>query len=192
MQIVTYPHPTLRHKSKPIRRVDAELKAVVRGMFDLMYEAKGIGLAANQVGLPLRLFVANLEADPKTSEELVFINPVLSRPKASEQDDEGCLSFPDLHAPVTRPKRIHINAYGLDGQEIHADLDGMLSRVVQHEFDHLDGVLFIDRMSETTRADVQETLEELEADFRSRRGSGEIPDDEEIAETIAEWEKRYC
>ena len=192
MEIVTYPHPTLRYKSKPIKRVDAELKAAIRGMFDAMYEAKGIGLAANQVNLPFRLFVVNLEADPKTSEELVFINPVLSRPKASEEQDEGCLSFPDLHAPVTRPKRIHVNAYGLDGQEISADLDGMLSRAVQHEFDHLDGILFIDRMSVTTRGDVQETLEEFETDYRSRRETGEVLDDKEIALRLAEWERRYC
>ena len=192
MKIVTYPHPAMRRESKPVRRVDAELRSLVRNMFDLMYEARGIGLAANQVALPLRLLIANLEADPAMGEELVFINPVLSRPKGSEEEDEGCLSFPDLYAPVKRPKRIHVNAYGLDGQVISADLDGMVSRVVQHEWDHLDGVLFIDRMSPTTQLEVKESLDEFRTDFLSRRATGEIPSDQEIATRLVEWEKKYC
>jgi peptide deformylase len=173
-------------------RVDGELRSIVRNMFDLMYESRGIGLAANQVDLPLRLFVANLAADPNEGEELVFINPVLSRPKGLEEQDEGCLSFPEMYGPVKRPKQIQVNAYGLDGKEIRSDLDGMLARVVQHEFDHLDGVLFIDRMSPTARLDVNPTLDEFETDFHSRRATGGIPDDDEIAKHRDEWEKRFC
>ena len=96
MEIVTYPHPTLRHESKPVKRVDAELREIVQEMFHLMYEARGVGLAANQVDLPLRLFVLNLESDPDKSEEFVFINPVISKPKGSEEKEEGCLSLPEL------------------------------------------------------------------------------------------------
>ena len=124
-----------------------------------MYAARGVGLAANQVDLPLRFFIANPKGDPDEGEELVFINPVLSRPKGLEEADEGCLSFPELYGPVTRPKRIHVQAYGLDGKEISADLEGFLSRVVQHETDHLDGVLFTDRMSTTNRMAVADVLE---------------------------------
>jgi peptide deformylase len=192
LQVVVYPHPTLRHKSRPVRRVDADLARIVREMFDLMYASEGIGLAANQVNLPLRLLVVNPAGRPGESEEYVLINPVLSRPKGNEEAEEGCLSFPELYGPVKRPKQITVNAYNLQGDEIQADLTGMLARVVQHEFDHLDGVLFIDRMSATARAVVQPTLEEFELVFRSRRQTGEIPGDEVLARELADWEARYC
>lgn len=178
--------------SKPIKRVDAELRDVVRRMFDLMYEARGVGLAANQVDLPLRLFVVNTECDPDEGEELVFVNPVLSKPKGGDEHEEGCLSLPQLYGPVRRPERIHVNAFGIDGREIDLDLDGFLARVVQHEADHLDGVLFIDRLSETARPEFADALDEFELEFVSRRKTGEIPDDATIARRLAEWERRYC
>ena len=158
MQILTYPHPTLRRVAKPLRRVDAELRNTIRQMFDLMYEAKGIGLAANQVDLPLRLFIVNLEAKPDAGEELVFINPVISLPRGgSEEAEEGCLSLPGLYGQVVRPKQVRLNAYSLQGKEFEADLSGLFARCCQHELDHLDGVLFPDRMSATARADIQTT-----------------------------------
>src|SRR5262249_11658756 len=134
MQILTYPHPTLRRVSKPLRRVDAELRKKIREMFELMYAAKGIGLAANQVDLPLRFFIVNLEAKPESGEELVFINPVISLPRGgSEESEEGCLSLPGLYGPVVRPKQVRINAYSLAGDEIQLDAGGLLARCVQHE-----------------------------------------------------------
>jgi peptide deformylase len=192
LQIVHYPHPTLRHKSKPVKRVDAALRHTVRRMFELMYEAKGVGLAANQVDLPLRLFIVNLSGEPEEGEELVFINPVLSRPKGLDEASEGCLSLPELYGNVTRPKRIRVSAFALDGRPIEGELDGMLSRVVQHETDHLDGILFTDRMSQTGRLAVAETLSEFELAFASRRQLGEIPGDAEIETRLSEWEGRYC
>jgi peptide deformylase len=192
LEIVTYPHPTLRHISKPLKRVDAELQAIVREMFELMYAAKGVGLAANQVDLPIRLFVANLEADPEQGEEMVFINPVVSNPKGSEEGEEGCLSIPSLYGNVVRPKQVRVNAYNLQGEEIRADIGGLFSRVVQHETDHLDGVLFIDRMSETAKIEVQEELDVFVTDFNSRRDTGGVPDDESIAARLKEWEAKYC
>jgi len=192
LRIVSYPHPTLRHKSLPVKRVDAELRKVVGQMFELMYEARGVGLAANQVDLPIRLFIVNLEAKPGAGEELVFINPVISRAKGLEEKEEGCLSLPELYGPVKRPKQVRVNAYGLDGQEIQADLTGLFARVVQHELDHLDGVLFVDRMSETNRLEIIDELNEFESAFASQRSAGAIPSDEEIAQRLAEWEKKYC
>ncbi len=192
MEIITYPHPTLRHKSKPIKRVDAELREVVREMFSLMYEAKGIGLAANQVNLPIRLFIANLESHPEKGEELVFINPVISLPKGTEENEEGCLSLPGLYHNVVRPKKVRINAYNLQGEEIHADIDGLFSRVIQHETDHLDGVLFIDRLSETAKAEIVDELDEFETEFQSLRETGSIPDNRAIASHIQAWEEKYC
>jgi len=191
LNVVPFPHPTLRHKSKPIRRVDADLVRIVREMFTLMYSSNGIGLAANQVDLPLRLFIVNLEAKPDEGEELVFINPVLSKPKGNEESEEGCLSFPELYGPVTRPKQITVQAYNLKGEEIRANLNGLLARVVQHEFDHLDGVLFVDRMSPTARAKVQPTLDEFELSFRTLRQTGAMPDDAAIAARLAAFEQRY-
>lgn len=192
LKIITYPHPTLRRVSKPLRRVDADLRKKIRQMFDLMYAAKGIGLAANQVDMPLRLFVMNLEANPDAGEEMVFINPVVSLPRGgSEESEEGCLSLPGLYGPVTRPKQVRINAYSLDGQEIKKDVTGLFARCVQHEVDHLDGVLFPDRMSPYARADILEDLDEFEAEFKSRRDTGGIPNDEELAKQWAEWDAKY-
>jgi peptide deformylase len=192
LQIITYPHPTLRRVSKPLLRVDAELRKTIREMFDLMYAAKGVGLAANQVDLPLRLFIINLEAKPDEGEEMVFINPVISLPRGgSEEAEEGCLSLPGLYGPVIRPKQVRINAYSLDGKEIKADATGLFARCVQHELDHLDGVLFPDRMSATAKAALVEGLDEFEAEFKSRRDTGGVPSDEEIAKRWADMEGRY-
>jgi peptide deformylase len=192
LKIVKYPHPALRHKSKPVKRVDANLVKIVREMFQQMYAARGIGLAANQVDLPLRLFVVNLAAEPDEGEELVFINPVLSKPKGNEEAEEGCLSFPQLYGPVVRPKEITVQAYNLRGEQLQMRLTGMLARVVLHENDHLDGVVFTDRMNPLAKSRAQQTVEEFELDFRSRRDVGEIPDDATIASELADWETRYC
>jgi peptide deformylase len=172
--------------------VDAELRQIVRSMFNLMYENKGIGLAANQVDLPLRLFVVNLKSDPQEGEEMVFLNPVISFPKGSEEAEEGCLSLPGLYGNVIRPKQVRINAYTLEGNEVDMVVSDLLSRCVQHELDHLDGVLFPDRMSPAARTDLAAELDEFEADFSSRRSTGSVPSDEQITARLAEWEKKYC
>lgn len=161
-------------------------------MFAQMYASRGIGLAANQVDLPLRLFIVNLSGKADEGEELVFINPVITQPKGTEEDDEGCLSLPELFGPVRRPKQVAVQAYNLKGEELRTTLTGMLARVVQHENDHLDGVLFTDRMSPTAFADAQPVLDEFEFIFNNRRQRGEIPPDDQIAQQLAEWEARYC
>jgi len=193
LRIIQYPHPTLRHKSKPLRRVDAELQKIVREMFDLMYEAEGVGLAANQVDLPWRLFVVNAKSDEgDADQELVFINPVLSRGKGSDEDEEGCLSLPKMYGDVRRSAQIVIEAFSLSGEKIHLELDGMLGRIVQHENDHLDGVLFIDRLGPTAELAVREDLDDLERRFRTQRELGEIGSDKQIAARLAELEAEYC
>jgi peptide deformylase len=123
---------------------------------------------------------------------MVFINPVVSNPKGAEEGEEGCLSIPSLYGNVVRPKQVRVNAYNLQGEEIRADIGGLFSRVVQHETDHLDGVLFIDRMSETAKIEVQEELDVFVTDFNSRRDTGGVPDDESIAARLKEWEAKYC
>ena len=189
MQIVYYPHPTLRHISKPLKRVDAGVRKIVTQMFELMYANKGIGLAANQVDLPYRLFVMNAEGDPAVKDaERVFINPVLSRAKGADEAEEGCLSLPGVFGQVKRAVTIWATAYDLDGREIAGELDGLTGRVVQHETDHLDGRLFIDRLSPTSEMAVREALREFEFDFANRRQLGQIPQDNQIAARLAELE----
>jgi len=140
VQIIRYPHPTLRYPSKPLRRVDAELRKMIRQMFDLLYEHEGIGLAANQVDLPYRLVVVNLHSDPAAKdEEHVFINPVITHRKGSAEDREGCLSLPEIYGRVARSERIVLNAYNPAGEELTYELDGLAARVVQHEVDGQGG-----------------------------------------------------
>jgi peptide deformylase len=100
--------------------------------------------------------------------------------------------LPELYADVVRPKRVRVEAYGIDGQEIRADVDGMFARCVQHELDHLDGVLFIDRVNPTHQPELQPALDIFETDFHSRRATGGVPSDMELAAKRAEWERRYC
>ena len=181
LQIVHFPHPALRHLSKPLRRVDAELVSMIQEMFEPMYSHKGVGLAANQVNLPYRIFVANPEGDrQRKDKEYVFINPVLSQTKGSAEAEEGCLSIPGLYADVKRPERVTISAFNLQGEEVTMELDGLFGRIVQHETDHLDGRLFVDRLSPTSQMDVRPTLEEFSLVYTSRQERGEIPSDDEV------------
>ena len=189
MQVLQYPHPTLRHKAKPLKRVDAELRKLIGEMYELMYQHKGIGLAATQVDLPYRLFVLNLEGEAGKGEEYTFINPVISKRKGSAEAEEGCLSLPGLYADVRRPERITLNAYSLAGEEVTLDLDGLFARAVQHEVDHLDGVLFIDRLATTTEAKVREALADFQREYEGRLERGELPNPTAVAQRLAELEK---
>lgn len=192
LSIIRYPHPTLRHRSKTIQRVDKDLKNLVSQMFDLMYEHSGVGLAANQVDLPLRIFVANPAGKRDEGEEIVCINPELNFPKGNLSDREGCLSLPEIFGDVRRPERISLSAYDLSGNPIERKLEGFLARIVQHEIDHLNGVFFFDRMSEGDAEQLRVPLEELESDFRGKQATGEIPPHEDLMRRLAEWESRYA
>jgi len=189
LRIIKYPHPALRHKSKPLRRVDGELKSAIREMFDLMYENKGCGLAANQVDLPYRMFVINLEGDPAKGEEHVFLNPVISKRQGSAEADEGCLSFPEIFAPVRRSDKIVLSAYNLDGEPINYELSGFFARAVQHEFDHLDGIMFIDRLGPAALLSIKQLLQDLEVQFQGDRDRGVIPQDPQIFARLTELEQ---
>ena len=192
MQIIHHPHPTLYYKSKPVKRVDAELRRSVAEMFDLMYEARGIGLAANQVGLPLRLFVMNLTGESGEGEEMVFINPTINRATGTDEAEEGCLSLPGVYGPVLRPAEILFTAYMLNGEKFERKVDGLFARCVQHETDHLDGIMFIDRMDEVSLQEIQPRINQFELTFERLRQEGKLPGNEEIAKYHAEIEKKYC
>lgn len=192
LNIIRYPHPTLRYRSKTIQRVDADLKSLVAEMFELMYDHNGVGLAANQVDLPLRVFVANPTGKRGEGEELVCINPELNLPKGNESDREGCLSLPEISGEVKRAAKVKLNAYDLSGNLIQRDVDGFLARIVQHEIDHLNGLFFFDRMTADDRLELESPLKSLENEFRNLQKSGELPSDEELVARLANWESRYA
>jgi peptide deformylase len=156
-----------------------------------MYEYRGVGLAANQVNLPLRLFIANPTGEKDSGEELVFLNPVIQKASGTIEADEGCLSLPGLHGTVKRNKTVQVNAYSIDGKEINLKVDGFLARIIQHEVDHLDGVLFIDRMFDQG-AILADEIERFEARFAKQRQEGQIPDDAKLDEQRQAWLDKYC
>lgn len=189
MEIVQYPHPALRWKSKPITEINAQLRKSIAEMFELMYSARGIGLAANQVALPYRVFIMNPSGDPEEKElEYVFINPEIIRRKGSVEGEEGCLSLPELYGQVRRAADIVVEAYDLEGQGFEMKLNELPSRIVQHETDHLDGVLFVDRMLDEAAKELQPKLDDFTQRFRKRQESGEIPGDEELKKRLQELE----
>lgn len=191
MEILPYPHPALRWKSKPIQEIDDNLRRVVAEMFELMYAAKGIGLAANQVGLPYRLFILNLTADPEEKEEeLVFINPEILKRKGTTEGEEGCLSFPGMYGQVKRAAKVDIEAFDLDGEGFGFSLDDLAARAVQHETDHLDGILFIDRMAETARRELDPVINDFDAQFRRWQAEGRFPSDELLKRELLKLEPK--
>lgn len=186
MEIVLYPHPALRWKSRPITEIDANLRKTVGEMFELMYAAKGIGLAANQVALPYRLFILNLTGDPaEKEEEVVFLNPEILRRKGTTEGEEGCLSFPGLYKDVKRAAEVTVEAFDLSGNGFEYSLDELAARAVQHEYDHIEGILFIDRLTDTLKRECQPVLEDFEAQYRRRQAEGKLPSDEVLKQELA-------
>ena len=173
LPIIEVPDPVLRSTSTPVERVDDELRAFAADMFETMYAAPGIGLAAVQVAMPRRLFVIDLQEPEEEEGEpvrkpLLFINPeIVGRSDTMNIYQEGCLSIPDQYAEVQRPARVH--ARWLDGEGVQqaAELDGLLATCFQHETDHLNGVLFIDHISRLRRDMVLKKLAKLRKDQRA-------------------------
>jgi peptide deformylase len=189
MDILPYPHPALRWKSKPVTEINDDLRRVVAEMFELMYAAKGIGLAANQVGLPDRLFILNLSADPaQKDEEVVFINPEILKRKGSAEGEEGCLSFPGMYGQVKRAAKIVIEAFDLKGECFEYSLDELAARAAQHETDHLDGVLFIDRLTDTARRELEPVIGDFDAQFRRWQSEGRFATDETLKQELRQLE----
>ncbi|MGA0040108.1 MAG: peptide deformylase [Pirellulales bacterium] len=192
LELVEFPHPALRRVSRPLVRIDDELRDAVRQMFEIMYAEEGVGLAANQVALPYRLFIVNTEGRPNAGEELVFINPQLSKPRGTAVQQEGCLSLPGLRMDVRRPERVRVTAYSLSGEMLNADIDGFLARVVQHEFDHIEGRLFTDRLSEASVIEASRTLDGFREIFAGKQSRGELPADQQIVARLDALERARC
>lgn len=181
MQIVLFPHPALRFPSVDVQRIDDALRSTVRRMFELMYELKGVGLAANQVGLPFRFFIVNPSGDPeKKDEEQVFINPVISSRRGSDVHEEGCLSLPKIYSDVERPAEITIDAFDLNGQSQKRKIKGFLARVIQHEYDHIEGFMFTDRIGEDQHDQIYNDILDVAAQFRKQQAEGLYPGDEAL------------
>jgi len=172
LRILETPDPILRQISTPVEKVDDELRALIADMFETMYDAPGIGLAAVQVGVPKRLLVMDLhepaeEGAEPVKDPLVFINPeILSHSDEEVPYTEGCLSVPDQYAEVLRPDRVRARWLDEQGVSHEEDLDGLLAVCLQHEMDHLEGVLFIDHLSRLKREMVLKKL----AKARKERG----------------------
>jgi len=150
--ILILPDKRLRTVSEPVGKITAEIKRLVEDMFETMYEAPGIGLAAIQVGVPKRIVTMDLAKKEGESEPRVFINPeILWTSDEPSVYEEGCLSIPEVHEDVERPAKVRFKYLDLDGKAHEAEADGLFATCIQHEVDHLNGVLFIDHISKLKR-----------------------------------------
>jgi peptide deformylase len=164
LKIVKYPEPVLQEKGADVTEFSDELRQFVADMFETMYASQGIGLAAQQVGVPKRVTVIDLSAGKNPTEKLVLINPEIIFNEGKQYEEEGCLSFPDIREKVQRGKRVRVRAQNEKGEWFEMDGEDLLSRAFQHEIDHLNGVLFIFRMSPLKRSLVQRRIKKLQAE----------------------------
>ena len=171
--LIILPDPILRTVSKPVERVDAPLQKLADDMLATMYDAPGIGLAAIQVGEPLRMLVIDLAKEDESPAPHVFINPqVLDSSDERSVYEEGCLSIPDYYAEVERPATVRVSYLDRDGKTREIEADGLLATCLQHEIDHLDGVLFIDHISKLKRDMVVKKFKKLARDRQPARMVG--------------------
>ena len=151
-EIIILPDKRLRLKSQPVKKVDREIKVLVDDMFETMYDAPGIGLAAIQVGIPKRVVTMDLAKKEEGHQPRVFINPeILWTSEETATYEEGCLSIPEFYEEVERPAQVRVKYLDLEGREQVLEADGLLATCLQHEIDHLNGVLFIDHISKLKR-----------------------------------------
>lgn len=161
--IVIFGDPVLREISKPVDRVDQQVKDLVSEMTGTLRKARGLGLAAVQIGVPKRIFLVDLSVVNVKESLLVFINPEIIASSGEVEMEEGCLSFPDLYQKITRPAMVTVRALDADGQSFEMSADGLAARAILHEYDHLEGKLFIDYLSPLTRQLLKGRLKKLSA-----------------------------
>ncbi|KPD21955.1 MULTISPECIES: peptide deformylase [Idiomarina] len=157
MTVLKYPDERLRKVAQPIDKVDDSIRSVIDDMFETMYEEQGVGLAATQVDVHKRLFVADCSEDQ--NEPLVFINPEITEAEGHFKNDEGCLSFPGVYAKVERAEKITVTALDKNGERFSRSAEGLLAICIQHEIDHLEGKLFVDYLSPLKRERIRKKLE---------------------------------
>lgn len=162
LPILAYPDPRLRTIAQPVKEVDDSIRTLIDDMFETMYAARGIGLAATQVDRHIQLIVMDLAGENETPKPQVFINPKVT-PLTEELSpyQEGCLSIPEVYDTIERPKRVKIDALDKDGQAFSIDADGLLAVCIQHEMDHLNGVLFVDYLSSLKQNRAREKVKKV-------------------------------
>ncbi len=163
LEIVRWPDPRLKRPSTEVEKFDSRLRLLATRMLELMREAKGVGLAAPQVGINIRMFVMNPTGQEQ--DDRVYVNPVLTEGDGEEEADEGCLSLPGIYIPVPRFRTLRMQAKDLDGNPIDQVESGYLARIWQHETDHLNGVLLTDRMGALAKLANRKKLKELEEEY---------------------------
>ena len=158
-KILTEPDPFLRQKSKPVEKVDDSIRKIMDDMLETMYEAPGIGLAAIQIGIPKRIIVLDISKDPEKKEPMYFVNPEkVYTSKDQATYEEGCLSVPGQFAEIDRPDECHIKYLDYNGDSKDLKANGLLATCIQHEIDHLEGILFIDYLSKLKRSMITKKL----------------------------------
>src|SRR5258706_5132902 len=169
LEIIKYGHPVLREKGKRIDHVTNEVRQLAVNMIETMYAADGVGLAAQQVGRAIMLTVIDVSPSeqpwtmtPQLAMPLVLLNPVISHPQGEQIGSEGCLSVPEVSAQIRRADKVIVHAHALDGKDVAFECTGILARAAQHELDHLNGVLFVDRMDAATRASFSGKLKKMQ------------------------------
>ncbi len=176
LDITKYGHPALREKGKRIERVTPEIRKLAADMLETVHAAEGLGLAAQQVGRAVMLTVIDVSASDRPSQllidgrpqnlaasmPLVLVNPQIRNPEGEQISAEGCLSIPEINADIRRAEKVTIRAHDLDGKELVFDCTGLLARAAQHEIDHLNGILFIDRMDTATRVSFDGKLKKMQ------------------------------
>lgn len=162
LKIVHYPEPVLLTVGKPVENFDEDLKRLVSDMFETMYSAKGVGLAAPQVAVSQRLFVMDCSGGEEESEKIALINPEIIHVEGEQYGDEGCLSFPGLYQKVQRSLRTIVRAQDVEGNHFELDIEDLPARCVLHETDHCDGIVFLDRMTTLKRQLAKQKIKRLQ------------------------------
>jgi peptide deformylase len=170
LKIILWPDPRLKKQSQPVVEFDGRLAALADRMFELMRAAKGVGLAAPQVGQSVRMFIMNPTGDPK--DDLVYVNPELTDASGSDEAEEGCLSLPGINVNIVRDKDVRMRAKDLQGNPIEQIASGYVARIWQHEFDHLNGIMLTDRMGSVAKLTNRRTLKELEEKYAEEHPAG--------------------
>lgn len=165
LQVLNWPAPVLKQVARPVKEIDGWVQQVIDRMITLMTEHEGVGLAAPQVGLPLRLFLMSPTGKPE--DVRVIINPVITDQQGEEEKEEGCLSLPEIRAKITRAVQLKLTGMDQHGKAIAETLEGFPARIVQHEHDHLDGILILDRMSALARMGLRQKIKALEQAARN-------------------------
>jgi peptide deformylase len=161
LDIVYYGDPRLEKVSEPVTDFDGEVRRFVKDLFETMYFTNGVGLSAPQVGVNKRILVIDTSGGNDRSKQVVLINPVIVQESGEQKGQEGCLSFPGLFADVKRPNVVKVKAQDIDGKEIEAEGSALLARAMHHEIDHLDGILFIERMKKSDRENIVKKMKKM-------------------------------